>query len=160
MKKSLFTLLLLLGVVGNMFAQKEFLRVEMNQASVAGGSSSSIKVYGDLPSGIKSSYSYSKTTLIEILDTLSSLGYTLENVSTIAHSWDPAYFNEYEIYLLSKSTSSVPTNAKDVTVDHNSDADVYETGRYNLQGMPVDSAEKGIQIVVYSNHTTKTVVVE
>lgn len=160
MKKSLFTLLLLLGVVGNMFAQKEFLRVEMNRTNTAAGSSSSIKLYGDLPSEMSSSYKYSNATLIEVLNTLSSLGYTLENVSTKGLSWDPAYYNESEIYLFSKPAGSVPTNAKDVTVDHNSDADVYETGRYNLQGMPVDSTEKGIQIVVYSNHTTKTVVVE
>ena len=35
-----------------------------------------------------------------------------------------------------------------------------EVARYNLQGVPVDKNEKGIQIVVYSNYTTKTVIVE
>jgi hypothetical protein len=32
--------------------------------------------------------------------------------------------------------------------------------RYNLQGIPVKANEKGVQIIVYSNYTTKTIVVE
>jgi hypothetical protein len=32
--------------------------------------------------------------------------------------------------------------------------------RYNLQGIPVKETEKGVQIIVFSNFTTKTVVVE
>jgi hypothetical protein len=37
---------------------------------------------------------------------------------------------------------------------------VYEVARYNLQGMPVKETEKGIQIVVFSNYTTKTIIKE
>lgn len=40
------------------------------------------------------------------------------------------------------------------------DADVREVARYNLQGIPVGKNEKGVQIIVYSNYTTKTVVVD
>jgi hypothetical protein len=38
--------------------------------------------------------------------------------------------------------------------------DVNEIARYNLQGIPVNANEKGVQIIVYSNYTTKTVVVQ
>ena len=35
-----------------------------------------------------------------------------------------------------------------------------EIARYNLQGIQVNENEKGVQIIVYSNYTTKTVVVQ
>ena len=40
------------------------------------------------------------------------------------------------------------------------DADVHEVARYNLQGLPIHKNEKGVQIIVYSNYTTKTIIVE
>mgnify|MGYP003307038838 CR=1 FL=1 len=46
-------------------------------------------------------------------------------------------------------------------LDNPDDADdIREIARYNLQGIPVTPSDKGIQIIVYSNYTTKTVVVE
>ena len=44
--------------------------------------------------------------------------------------------------------------------DDAGDADVREVARYNLQGIPVGKNEKGVHIIVYSNYTTKTVIVE
>lgn len=55
--------------------------------------------------------------------------------------------------------SSIATQAKHITTETDN-TEVKEVARYNLQGMPVDTTEKGIQIVVYSNYTTKTVIVE
>ncbi len=40
------------------------------------------------------------------------------------------------------------------------DEDVYEIARYNLQGVPIHKTEKGVHIIVYSNYTTKTVIIE
>ena len=40
------------------------------------------------------------------------------------------------------------------------DQDVREVARYNLQGLPVDKDEKGVQIIVFSNFTTRTIIVE
>ena len=60
------------------------------------------------------------------------------------------------IYLLSKKTSSYNA-VRSVQID---DEDVTEVARYNLQGMPIDESEKGVQIIVFSNYTTKTVIVQ
>ena len=35
-----------------------------------------------------------------------------------------------------------------------------EVARYNLSGRPCSPNEKGVQIIVYSNFTTKTVILE
>ena len=157
MKKLIFTLVLLLGVVSNTFAQKEFLRVRY---STAGGRyGGSITLSGNIPSELNSYYDSSDGNLIDVLNTLSELGYSLENVSTKVHSFQSTY-DDYEIYLFSKPKGSVDTNTKGIKVESYDDADVHEVARYNLQGMPVDTTEKGIQIVVYSNYTTKTVIVE
>ena len=42
----------------------------------------------------------------------------------------------------------------------NEDEEVTEVARYNLQGLPVKEHDKGVQIIVYSNYTTKTVIVQ
>ncbi len=38
--------------------------------------------------------------------------------------------------------------------------EVYKVARYNLQGQQINENEKGIQIIVYSDYTTKTVINE
>ena len=40
------------------------------------------------------------------------------------------------------------------------DEEITEVARYNLQGIPVSESERGVQIIVYSNYTTKTIIVE
>lgn len=42
----------------------------------------------------------------------------------------------------------------------NERSDAKEVARYNLQGLRVSPTEKGIQIIVYSDFTTKTVIIE
>lgn len=61
-------------------------------------------------------------------------------------------------YLLSKQVSSNDDSA--ISIVHSDDGEAYEVARYNLQGMQVNENTKGIQIIVYSNYTTKTVIVE
>jgi hypothetical protein len=39
-----------------------------------------------------------------------------------------------------------------------SDNDAEEVARYNLSGRPCSPNEKGVQIIVYSDFTTKTVI--
>ena len=63
---------------------------------------------------------------------------------------------EGEVIVLSR-IALYPGAIERVTAD---DQEAVEVARYNLQGVPVDKDEKGIQIVVYSNYTTKTVIVE
>ena len=66
-----------------------------------------------------------------------------------------------EVILLSKNATSTPTQVREApTVERNGKGEIKEVARYNLQGMPVQPHEKGVQIVVYSNYTTRTVIVE
>ena len=51
---------------------------------------------------------------------------------------------------------SVPSTVR--SVDTIRDNDAVEVARYNLSGIPCSSNEKGIQIIVYSDFTTKTVI--
>lgn len=59
---------------------------------------------------------------------------------------------------LSKNDSSNQSRIESVQSDDNEDA--YEVARYNLQGVSVSEKDKGIQIIVYSNYTTKTIIAE
>ena len=81
-------------------------------------------------------------------------------MSMSATSQNYSSLGTYVNYLLSKKTSSsnpdVVTYQRDIT----DDTEVYEVARFNLQGLPVNKEEKGVQIVVYSNYTTKTIIVE
>ncbi len=61
-------------------------------------------------------------------------------------------------YLLSKKSSSNPYNG--IRQINSTDEEATEVARYNLQGMPISENEKGVQIVVYSNYTTRTVIVQ
>lgn len=58
----------------------------------------------------------------------------------------------YEYFLLAKRKSG-STSVR----EKNSDENKIEMARYNLEGIPVDKSYKGIQIIVYSNFTTKVV---
>ena len=44
--------------------------------------------------------------------------------------------------------------------DNNDSKEPIEVARYNLQGIRCSPSEKGVQIVVYSDYTTKTIIVE
>ena len=53
---------------------------------------------------------------------------------------------------------SVPTAVKSTeTIDDKDDVEI--KARYNLSGIPCSPNDKGVQIIVYSDYTTKTVVV-
>lgn len=103
---------------------------------------------GDVPSDmlgefIDRDYNYDH---IKVLNMLAERGYEVEFV-----------INSNQ-YILSKK-SSAPASA--ITRTKSDDGEeAYEVARYNLQGVPVSKNEKGVQIIVYSNYTTKTVIVE
>lgn len=54
---------------------------------------------------------------------------------------------------------SAPSSVKNVK-SKGDDNDAKEVARYNLSGHPCSPNEKGIQIIVYSDFTTKTVIVD
>ncbi len=148
-------LLLLLAAVAlpfAAFAQKKYVNV------VASGLTDrfqSITLSGDIPTGMKSFYdSYTdQNTLGNVVNQLVSLGYVVEKMSC-------AYGEKsLEVILLSKAAQPDLTAIRDNTMEEKEDEAV-EVARYNLQGIPVRPHEKGIQIVVFSNYTTRTVIVE
>ncbi len=156
MKK--FLILLFLMAIGiSVYAQKSYITVNAHPYSTAG-----YKIYltGDVPSGINNLDYYAHYcesdyySIGEILNILVGYGYEVEMmVGGITMGSAPRVQ-----YLLSKKISSNEDDA--ITIVHNDDGEAYEVARYNLQGMQVNENTKGIQIIVYSNYTTKTVIVE
>lgn len=59
-----------------------------------------------------------------------------------------------KFFLLSKNNN--PTPGAIQTID--SDEEVTEVARYNLQGQPIREDEPGVQIMVFSNYTSKVVI--
>lgn len=112
-----------------------------------------IYLTGDVPVGIKThydSYGSEAMTVGKVLNLLANEGFVVEQMSCSA---------ECEAILLSRVQVYPPDSDAIQRVDAD-DQEVHEVARYNLQGLPVGKDEKGIQIVVYSNYTTKTVIVE
>ena len=91
----------------------------------------------------------------EVLNLLATNGFSVEQMNT-THNKDEMVVTTY---LLSKPLGE-QTPDSTPQVKAKDDSKVREVARYNLQGMPVGKDEKGVQIVVYSNYTTKTVIEE
>jgi len=106
------------------------------------------KLDGDVPADMNKykEDKYKEIHFVEAFNMLAERGYEVEFVISD------------RLFLLSKKFSG-PSNA--ITRTKSDDGEeAYEVARYNLQGVPVSKNEKGVQIIVYSNYTTKTVIVE
>lgn len=96
---------------------------------------------------------YKKEYIGNILNQLAEKGFEVESmIGTNTSSYGKIMF------LLSKGKNSNSTAIQHISTDDEEEA--REVARYNLQGIPVNKDERGIQIVVYSNYTTKTIIVE
>ena len=146
MKKLVLILsLLLVGISAS--AQKRYIFIYSSAIDGDGH----LSLYGELPNGIKSYYSGEDNENIAlVLNKLYDLGYEIEHTITGSST--------YSLVLSNADGSGSSNSVKTVRADDNED--VREVARYNLQGMPVSKKTKGIQIVVYSNYTTQTVIVE
>lgn len=160
MKKSIFVIVALLSFASTMFAQgKRYVTIYCPLNSYT----NLIKLSGDIPAGMQSEYSYidfNKQRAVnnyyiigDVLNLLASHGFYVEKMNTWFNNQ-----NDCATYVCSSTTSGGA--AKIETVKADDDAEVSEVARYNLQGIPVTEADKGVQIIVFSNYTTKTVVVE
>lgn len=156
MKRKISLLVFLVGMFFTAFAQKQYVTVT---ASDMYWSRQSIYLTGDIPSGINSYYESSGhydefnlecPTVGKLLNLLAKDGFTVEQMANTGGS-------NIVTYLLSKN--SAPSE-NGIEVINNDDSEAVEVARYNLQGIPVNENEKGVQIIVYSNYTTKTVVVQ
>ena len=148
MKKTLFICCLLMAGIGAQ-AQKSYINVTTSSPN---STVQTMYLHGKLPSGVKNCYNstYDQKTIGDILNMLSEEGFEVEHTCSFGDSG----LN----YLLSKQ-QSVPADAIQ-TIQAKGDEKVTEVARFNLQGLPVSEKERGIQIIVYSNYTTKTVIVQ
>ena len=115
---------------------------------------------GDIPVGMKESYSswQDDMTIGELLNMLSKNGYEVEQMAP----YENGNTTYNLMFLLSSDTAPESSDSAGTvkTIRNNDGEDVYEVARYNLQGLPVSEDTKGVQIVVFSNYTTQTVIVE
>ena len=162
--KKIISLFFFLAVSASMFAQKSYVTIYGYLDSYYG-----VYLSGDVPASMKLKYTsddfpelhlssnstYGYHWIGAVLNLLAKEGYTVEQMNTTTTG-------NYEIvnYLLSKSSDESNANNVRMVRDMNNDSEVYEVARYNLQGMPVNESEKGFQIIVYSNFTTKTIIKE
>ena len=151
MKKRLLLLALtLVCTVNAVLAQRSYVNVVADH--IYSSIYQEIYVTGDLPAGIKAhydSYGSEAMTMGKLLNLLAKEGFTVEQMSCSA---------ECEVVLLSRASSSPEPGYVERVTDDAEEA--VEVARYNLQGLPVGKGEKGIQIIVYSNFTTRTIIVE
>ena len=147
-KRLLVCFITLLGVTSAALGQKNYLNVVADH--IFSSIYQEIYLTGDIPVGMKSHYdSYGNPMTVGVLlNMLSQEGFTVEQISCSSES---------EIILLSRPSTPGSDDIEHIAID---DQDVHEVARYNLQGQPVSKEEKGIQIVVYSNYTTKAVIIE
>lgn len=138
----------LLGCVAAAWGQKSYVNVVADH--IYSSIYQEIYLTGDVPVGIKThydSYGSEAMTVGKVLNLLAEEGFVVEQMSCSA---------ECEVILLSRLALD-PEAVPHVTAD---DQEAVEVARYNLQGLPVSEDEKGVQIIVYSNFTTKTIIVE
>ena len=138
----------LLGCVAAAWGQKSYVNVVADH--IYSSICQEIYLTGDVPVGIKThydSYGSEAMTVGKVLNLLAKEGFVVEQMSCSA---------ECEVILLSRLALD-PEAVPHVTAD---DQEAVEVARYNLQGLPVSEDEKGVQIIVYSNFTTKTIIVE
>ena len=138
----------LLGCVAAAWGQKSYVNVVADH--IYSSIYQEIYLTGDVPMGIKThydSYGTEAMTVGKVLNLLAKEGFVVEQMSCSA---------ECEVILLSRIALD-PEAVPHVIAD---DQEAVEVARYNLQGLPVNEDEKGVQIIVYSNFTTKTIIVE
>jgi len=130
----------------SVFAQKSY--VTLLVGGVLIDNVQSCYLTGDVPSDMKKYY---KAAFGDIINQLAEKGFEVEFMTGTGTS-------DRVQLLLSKKNSPDISAIQHTSADD--DSEVYEVARYNLQGMPINKNEKGVQIVVYSNYTTKTIIVE
>lgn len=152
MKKLIVLLVLALAGGLTAVAQRSYVNVVADH--IYSSIYQEIYLTGDVPAGIKThydsygSYGSEAMTVGKVLNLLAKEGFVVDKMSCSA---------EGEVIVLSR-VALYPDAIERIVADDGQEA--MEVARYNLQGVPVDKNEKGIQIVVYSNYTTKTVIVE
>lgn len=163
MKKILLFLFLAMPLMG--FAQKSYVTVYAVLSN--GNENCYIRLSGDIPPSMKKRYDgkdfdgteyyYGYNYIGSVLNILAKNGYSVEQMNSLSSSTSKSVISTF---LLSKPSDDSATPSKIQNIKTEDEGEPYEVARYNLQGIPVKANEKGVQIIVFSNYTTKTVVVE
>ncbi len=134
-------------------AQKEYVNVVADDVF---SNYHDIYLSGAIPAGMKSFYDgfYDRKTVGEIINILADNGFTVEQVSSNEAVKSSTASYTREVVLMSKPKGT-PLGAIQ-TVE--SGTEPTEVARYNLQGLPVDKDEPGVQIVIFSNYTSRVIV--
>lgn len=141
--KKLLIILCLMMAEASAYAQKEYVIVHNYGYE--------LRLGGKIPNEVEPKYAIysSEKSYIEkgdLLNLLAEKGFEL-------------IFVDGKDYILSRKTSGGQASTRLETIKY-CDDEVTEVARYNLQGLPVTESDKGIQIIVYSNYTTKTIIVQ
>ena len=149
MKRLFISLAMVLATIGMAWSQKSYVNVVADH--IYSSIYQEIYLTGDVPVGIKThydSYGSEAMTVGKVLNLLAAEGFVVEQMSCSA---------ECEAILLSRVQVFPPDSDAIQRVDAD-DQDVHEVARYNLAGRPCSPSDKGVQIIVYSDFTTRTVV--
>ena len=162
MKKILFTALAALAML-TCYAQKSYVTIYVD-LDIPTNNWVHARLGGDVPDGINKVFnkSFDKLNEGQIINMLAAEGYTVESITGIGDGVGTNQSNSVHtaLILMSKPSSGNDDSGISPNIISNNSAEAHEVARYNLQGIKVDEHEKGIQIIVYSNFTTKTVIVE
>ena len=153
--KKLLVFLFLMVIGTSVYAQKRF--VTVTGTFYAPNDVGDIHLSGSVPAGISSSHSNS--FIGDIVDRLASKGYVVEQMTSYNYKYGNSNV-DYAKVIIIMSLSTTPNSDSIQHIYADDDSEAIEVARYNLQGFPVNKDEKGVQIVVYSNYTTKTVIVQ
>lgn len=152
--KKLLVLLFLMVLGTGAYAQKSYVTIYVDGLHYDYHQENYVQDFwltGDIPSDMKKVYK--EEYIGNILNQLAEKGFEVEFMTGSGIS-----SSERVLFLLSKKKNSNSTAIQHISTDDEEEA--REVARYNLQGIPVNKDERGIQIVVYSNYTTKTIIVE
>lgn len=144
--KKILSVLFLLTIGASAFAQKSYLFLSAYHSF---NIMPEITLSGAVPDGMQKQYPSYSVYLGDVIDAIGQKGYTVELMTRDG---------EVTQIIFSKPAEQQANAIARVVADP--DEEVREVARYNLQGIPVGKNEKGVQIIVFSNYTTKTVVVE
>lgn len=155
--KRIFLSLCLILLCGAAFSQRSYLFIRTNAsgAIVSGDRSDDIQ---DYYMGTDFGYKMISPSfwIGDLLNLMAEKGFVVEKMNSLFDSEDNIYFT----YLLSRDRQDAEPATSVQSLRKAGDGTVKEVARYNLQGIPVGKDEKGLQVIVYSNYTTKTVIVE
>ena len=158
MKKlsKLFVVMIMIMTAMAAMAQKQYVNIIATGQAAREG----ISLSGAIPAGMQdyyTSYYGNIVTLGDVINELAQNGFVVERMSSDCASTSNG-MNYREIVIMSRYATA-PEEGAIPTVSV-TDPNATEIAHYNLQGLPIDANEKGVHIVVYSDYTARTVVVE